>query len=225
MRADFERLERALGYEFRDVSLLRQALTHRSFGQPNNERLEFLGDGILNCVVAMALFDRFSDLREGEMSRLRASLVCQDALHRLAMQLDLGAYLRLGEGEMKSGGFRRPSILADALEAVFAGICLDQGFPAAKAAIDRLYAPTIAAIDSRAALKDPKTALQELLQGRKLPLPNYVTVNVHGEAHAQEFEVMCEVNALNLRTSGRGASRRAAEQQSAELALAQLRKQ
>lgn len=225
MPSEFERLERALGHQFRDASLLRQALTHRSFGQPNNERFEFLGDGILNCVVAMALFDRFAGLREGEMSRLRASLVCQDALHRIATQLQLGDYLRLGEGEMKSGGFRRPSILADALEAIFAGVFLDQGFPAAKAVIDRLYAAAIEAIDPSVAAKDPKTALQELLQGRKLPLPTYVTVKVRGEAHAQEFEVMCEVNALNVRATGHGSSRRAAEQQSAELALTQLRKQ
>lgn len=225
MRSEFERLERALGHQFREPSLLRQALTHRSFGQPNNERLEFLGDGILNCVVAMALFDRFAGLREGEMSRLRASLVCQDALHRIATQLELGDFLRLGEGEMKSGGFRRPSILADALEAIFAGVYLDQGFPAAKAVIDRLYVDAIEAIDPTVAAKDPKTALQELLQGRKLPLPAYTTVKVRGEAHAQEFEVMCEVNALNVRTTGHGPSRRAAEQQSAELALAQLRKQ
>jgi len=222
---EFERLERALGHHFQDPSLLRQALTHRSFGHPNNERLEFLRDSILNCVVAMALFDRFAELREGEMSRLRASLVCQDALHRIATQLGLGDCLRLGEGEMKSGGSRRPSILADALEAIFAGVFLDQGFAAAKAVIERLYGPMIAAIDPRVAAKDPKTALQELLQGRKLPLPTYTTVKVHGEAHAQEFEVMCEVNPLNLRTTGRGPSRRAAEQQSAELALAQLRKQ
>lgn len=225
MSSEFERLERALGHHFRDSSLLRQALTHRSFGQPNNERLEFLGDGILNCVVAMALFDRFAGLREGEMSRLRASLVCQDALHRIATQLQLGDYLRLGEGEMKSGGFRRPSILADALEAVFAGVFLDQGFPAAKAVIDRLYAAAIEAIDPSVAAKDPKTALQELLQGSRLPLPTYTTVKVRGEAHAQEFEVMCEVHSLNVRATGRGPSRRAAEQQSAELALAQLRKQ
>lgn len=225
MRSEFERLERALGHQFREPSLLRQALTHRSFGQPNNERLEFLGDGILNCVVAMALFDRFAGLREGEMSRLRASLVCQDALHRIATQLELGDFLRLGEGEMKSGGFRRPSILADALEAIFAGVYLDQGFPAAKAVIDRLYVDAIEAIDPTVAAKDPKTALQELLQGRKLALPTYTTVKVRGEAHAQEFEVMCEVNALNVRTTGHGSSRRAAEQQSAELALAQLRKQ
>lgn len=223
MSADLDRLQRAIGYSFSNVALLERALTHRSFGQPNNERLEFLGDSVLNCVVAIALFDRFAALREGELSRLRASLVCQDGLHRIAQTLQLGEYLRLGEGEMKSGGFRRPSILADALEAVLAAVFLDGGFDAAKAVIDRLYGPRVAEIDPERASKDPKTALQEYLQGRKLPLPTYVTVKVHGEAHAQEFEVVCEVNALKLRTIGRGSSRRAAEQQSAQNALAQLR--
>ena len=224
MRVELERLQRDLGHRFGNRALLEQALTHRSFGQPNNERLEFLGDSILNCVVAIALFERFGELREGEMSRLRASLVCQDGLHRIATRLDLGGCLRLGEGEMKSGGCHRPSILSDALEAVFAAVFLDADFAAAKAVIDRLYAPMIDAIDPAAAAKDPKTALQEVLQGRRLPLPTYVTINVHGEAHAQEFEVVCEVDSLNVHTSGRGASRRAAEQQAAELALAQLRK-
>jgi ribonuclease-3 len=222
--ADLARLQRELGLGFDNPALLEQALTHRSFGLPNNERLEFLGDSILNCVIAIALFERFGELREGEMSRLRASLVCQEGLHRIARQLDLGACLRLGEGEMKSGGAGRPSILADALEAVFGAVFLDRGFPAAKSVIDRLYAPLVAEIDPQVARKDPKTALQELLQGRRLPLPTYLTVKVHGEAHAQEFEVVCEVSALNLRATGRGPSRRAAEQQSAELALAQLRK-
>lgn len=223
MAGDLERLQREIGHRFADPTLLERALTHRSFGLPNNERLEFLGDSVLNCVVAIALFERFGDLREGELSRLRASLVCQDGLHRIAEQLQLGACLRLGEGEMKSGGFRRPSILADALEAVFAAVFLDSGFDAAKSVIDRLYDPQVARIDPARASKDPKTALQEYLQGRRLPLPTYSTVKVHGEAHAQEFEVVCEVNALKLRTTGRGGSRRAAEQQSAENALAQLR--
>jgi ribonuclease-3 len=222
--ADPDRLQRRIAYTFRNPALLEQALTHRSFGQPNNERLEFLGDSILNCVIAIALFERFGDLTEGEMSRLRASLVRQEGLHRVALGLDLGDQLKLGEGELKSGGFRRPSILADALEAVFAAVFLDAGFDAAKAVIDHLYAEMIEEIDPHVALKDPKTALQEFLQARKLPLPNYLTVKVHGEAHAQEFEVSCVVESFNLRTLGRGPSRRAAEQQSAELALAQLRK-
>lgn len=223
MNSDTDRLQQRLGYRFRYPSLLEQALTHRSFGQPNNERLEFLGDSILNCVTAVALFERFGELREGELSRLRASLVRQEGLHRVACELELGEQLHLGEGELKSGGFRRPSILADALEAVFGAVYLDGGFAAAKDVIDGLYADMVAEIDPARALKDPKTALQELLQGRKLPLPNYVTVDVHGEAHAQDFEVMCVIEAFDVRTTGRGPSRRAAEQESAQLALAQLR--
>jgi ribonuclease III len=221
---NLQRLQRDLGHDFANPALLAQALTHRSFGQPNNERLEFLGDSILNCVVSIALFDRFPELKEGELSRQRAALVRQEALHRLALELKLGDYLRLGEGEMKSGGFRRPSILADALEALFAAIFLDAGLPAARAVIERLYAPLLDAVNPRASGKDPKTALQEWLQGRKQKLPQYEMVNVLGEAHAQEFEVACVIAALGIRTQGRGSSRRAAEQQSAELALAQLRK-
>lgn len=225
MHAELERLQRLLGHRFASVGLLEQALTHRSFGLPNNERLEFLGDGILNCVIAIALCARFEDLREGELSRLRATLVRQEGLHRVAAGLGLGEALRLGEGELKSGGHRRPSILADALEAVFAAVYLDAGFEAAKAVIDRLYAPLIAEIDPSLALKDPKTALQEFLQGRKLALPAYETVRVLGEAHAQEFEVRCTVQALGISATGRGPSRRAAEQQAAERALAALREQ
>jgi ribonuclease-3 len=216
-------LQDRLGYRFQRGELFEQALTHRSFGQPNNERLEFLGDSILNCVIALALFERHGELSEGELSRLRASLVSQEGLHRVAQDLGLGERLRLGEGELKSGGFRRPSILADALEAIFAAIYLDGGFDAAKATIDRLYASQLEAIDPHAALKDPKTALQEFLQARKLPLPRYVTVQVRGEAHAQEFEVMCVVDNFELQTTGRGPSRRAAEQQSAQGALERLR--
>jgi ribonuclease-3 len=223
VRARSDRLEDALGYRFEAPELLRQALTHRSAGQPNNERLEFLGDSILNCVVAIALFERYGDLKEGDLSRLRASLVSQEGLYRVALDLDLGEQLRLGEGEMKSGGFRRPSILADALEAVFAAVFLDGGFEAAKGVVDRLYAPALDELDPRTALKDPKTALQEFMQARKLPLPSYVTVNVRGEAHAQEFEVICVIEQYGLRTTGTGPSRRAAEQQSAQCALEQLR--
>ncbi|QDF96867.1 ribonuclease III [Azoarcus sp. DD4] len=219
-----DRLQRDLGHPFRDPTLLQQALTHRSFGQPNNERLEFLGDSILNCVTSIALFERFGSLREGELSRLRASLVRQEALHRIALQLQLGDCLRLGEGELKSGGFRRPSILADAVEAIFAAVFLDSDFAGAKAVIDRLYAPLLDEVNPKAPSKDPKTALQEWLQGKRLPLPTYTMVEVTGEAHAQEFEVACEVERYKLRTIGRGTSRRIAEQQSAELALAQLRK-
>lgn len=218
-----ETLQARLGHRFSDNGLLLEALTHRSFGQPNNERFEFLGDSILNCVMSMALFARFGQLREGELSRVRASLVRQDALYRIALDLDLGDALRLGEGELKSGGSRRPSILADALEAVFAAVFLDAGFDAARAVIDRLYAPLLAEIDPRRPSKDPKTALQEWLQARKVALPTYSMVQALGEAHAQEFEVACEVPKFGIRTLGRGPSRRVAEQQSAELALAALR--
>lgn len=221
---NLSRLQNRLGHTFADPALLRQALTHRSFGQPNNERLEFLGDSILNCVVSMALYQRFGDLREGELSRLRAALVRQEALYRIALELEIGDNLRLGEGELKSGGARRPSILADALEALCAAVLLDGGFPAAKAVIDRLYQPVLAELDPRSPTKDPKTALQEWLQGRKLKLPHYEMVKVLGEAHAQQFEVACVIESPPLRTVGHGASRRAAEQQAAELALSQLRK-
>ena len=212
-------LQTAIGHRFSRLELLQQAVTHRSFGSPHNERLEFLGDSIVNCVIAIALFERFGELREGDMSRLRANLVRQEALYRLADGLKLGDYLRLGEGEMKSGGHRRPSILADALEAIFAAVFLDAGFEGAKAVIDRLYAASLAGLDPARALKDPKTALQEWLQGRRMPLPRYSLADTRGEAHQQEFEVECEIAGLGLKTRGVGVSRRAAEQQSAQRAL------
>jgi len=218
-------LQQAIGHRFTRPELLQQAVTHRSFGSPHNERLEFLGDSIVNCVIAIALFERFGELREGDMSRLRANLVRQEALYRLADGLKLGDYLRLGEGEMKSGGHRRPSILADALEAIFAAVFLDAGFEGAKAVIDRLYAASLAGLDPARALKDPKTALQEWLQGRRMPLPRYSLADTRGEAHQQEFEVECEIAGLGLKTRGIGVSRRAAEQQSAQRALELLPKQ
>lgn len=217
-------LQQAIGHRFSRPALLEQAVTHRSFGSPNNERLEFLGDSVLNCVTAVALFGRFDNLREGDMSRLRANLVRQEALHKLADGLRLGEYLRLGEGELKSGGHRRPSILADALEAIIAAVFLDAGFEAAKGVVDRLYEKSLAALDPARALKDPKTALQEWLQGRRMPLPKYSLADTRGEAHQQEFEVECEIAGLGLKTRGIGVSRRAAEQQSAQRALELLPK-
>ncbi|MCC7549437.1 MAG: ribonuclease III [Burkholderiales bacterium] len=210
-----------LGHSFRAPELLRQALTHRSFGSPHNERLEFLGDSVLNCVVASLLFQRFPRLAEGHLSRLRASLVNQDTLSRLAGDLVLGDFLRMGEGELKSGGFRRPSILADGLEAVFGAVFLDGGFDAAAALIGRIYAPLLDALDPRAPGKDPKTLLQEYLQGRRLPLPAYSVVSVAGEAHEQHFRVECTIADLGIRTQGEGASRRAAEQEAARSAYEQ----
>jgi ribonuclease-3 len=218
-----DRLQGKLGHAFADPALFAQALTHRSFGQPNNERFEFLGDSVLNCAMSMALFKRFSGLREGELSRVRSSLVCQDALARVAASVDLGSCLRLGEGELRSGGAQRPSILADALEALIAAVCLDAGFEVARALVDRLFEPLLSEVDPAAPGKDPKTALQEWLQARKVALPTYSMIRVLGDAHAQEFEVACEVPKFSVRTIGRGSSRRAAEQCSAELALAQLK--
>lgn len=215
-------LERALGYRFANPQLLVQALTHRSFGSPHNERLEFLGDSVLNFVVAWELFREFERSREGDLSRLRASLVRQETLHRLADALQLGNFLALGEGELKSGGFRRPSILADALEAIFGAVLLDGGFEAARSAVLRLYQPLLEGIDPRQSLKDPKTALQEWLQGRRLPLPNYVLVATRGEPHSQEFDVECRIEELGLATAGSGASRRGAEQQAAQRALERI---
>lgn len=216
------RLENALGYRFKRQELLRQALTHRSHSTPHNERLEFLGDSVLNCVVAALLFDHFPNLREGELSRLRANLVRQESLAEIAATLELGDVLRLGEGELKSGGFRRPSILADALEAIFGAIHVDAGFESARATIEQLYRQRIEAIDPRKSGKDAKTALQEWLQGRHLPLPHYSLIETHGEVHAQEFVVDCSIPSVDLQVVGRGPSRRAAEQEAAQSALGKL---
>ncbi|MFZ2855189.1 MAG: ribonuclease III [Rhodocyclaceae bacterium] len=218
------RLELALGHQFSDKSLLLTALTHRSHSSPHNERLEFLGDSILNGAIARQLFDRFPLLPEGDLSRLRANLVRQDSLHQLALQLALGDFLRLGEGELKSGGCQRPSILADALEALFGAIWLDAGFDAANAVIVHLYDRMLTAIVPGQAIKDPKTSLQEYLQGRRLALPKYSLTATEGEAHAQQFRIACEIDALRIRTEGVGGSRRAAEQMAAERALERLQK-
>ena len=210
-----ERLERALGHTFSSRDLLRQALTHRSHGAAHNERLEFLGDSILNFIIAALLFERFGALREGDLSRLRASLVRKEALAEIAQSLSLGDYLLLGEGEQKSGGHRRPSILADTVEALLGAVYLDAGFLRAQQIIAGLYGRLLAQIEPGGAAKDPKTALQEILQSRHLALPDYSLRATRGEAHAQEFEVECRVPALAICTVGTGASRRAAEQAAA----------
>jgi ribonuclease-3 len=217
-----EALEQALGYAFADPERLRQALTHRSYGSCHNERLEFLGDSVLNCIITRILFDRFGALREGDLSRLRAGLVRQDALRRIAEDLALGDQLRLGEGELRSGGHRRPSILADALEAVLGAVFLDGGFDAAREVIERLYAPLLSQIDPGHSYKDPKTSLQEWLQARRYAVPSYTLKLTRGEAHAQQFEVECSIAEFGLTTSGSGTSRRAAEQEAARQALARL---
>lgn len=211
-------LRRILGHDFQQATLLQQALTHRSYGVPNNERLEFLGDGVLNFVIAHLLYQRFPKLAEGDLSRLRAHLVKEATLSDIAQTLSLGEHMRLGEGEMKSGGWRRPSLLADALEAIIGAVFLDAGFAAAEALVLKLYAPMLDKIDPNAIGKDPKTLLQEYLQGRKLALPEYALLATEGEAHCQTFRVECRIPALNIRAQGEGGSRRAAEQQAAESA-------
>ncbi|MEO8716693.1 MAG: ribonuclease III [Burkholderiales bacterium] len=204
--------------------MLEQALTHRSFGTPHNERLEFLGDGVLGCVVAEALLERFPQLSEGELSRLRASLVRQEALAAAAAAIGLAEHLRLGQGESTSGGARRPSILADALEALYGAVFLDGGYERARSAVLATLGGALGAIDERTTAKDSKTRLQEALQARRHALPRYEVVATHGAAHEQIFEVECVIEALDLHARGSGASRRAAEQQAAEALLGQLDK-
>jgi ribonuclease-3 len=213
-------LREQLGHAFRRPELLARALTHRSHGATHNERLEFVGDAVLNCVVAVALFERFPAIPEGELSRVRASLVNRDTLTRLARGLGLGAEIRLGEGEVRSGGGERPSILADALEAIFGAVFVDAGFAAARAAIERVYAGEFIGLDPAALGKDPKTRLQEWLQARRLAVPEYAVTRISGEAHAQTFTIECRVPALAIVATGTGTNRRAAEQDAAAQAFA-----
>lgn len=215
-------IEQRLGYAFRDQALLARALTHRSHGAEHNERLEFVGDAVLNCVVAAALYSRFPQLPEGDLSRMRANLVNRDCLLLRAQDLGIQGLVRLGEGELRSGGASRPSILADAAEALFGAIFLDGGFDAARKVIEQCYAEPINAVDPAVSGKDPKTRLQEWLQAKGMPLPEYAISGVEGEAHRQSFTVTCRVTALNRATTGRGSSRRIAEQEAARAALATL---
>ncbi|QAU34257.1 ribonuclease III [Janthinobacterium sp. 17J80-10] len=216
---DLTLLQTRLGHSFKDAALLQQALTHRSHSSLHNERLEFLGDSILNCVVASLLFERYSKIDEGDLSRLRANLVKQQSLYEIAQRLELSQFLRLGEGELKSGGFRRPSILADTLEALFGAIFLDAGFDMARKVIRSLYIPILDTVDPKTLGKDAKTLLQEFLQGKKIALPQYNVVATHGAAHNQEFEIECLVPKLEIQVFGSGGSRRAGEQAAAKRAL------
>lgn len=216
---DIELLQKRLGHTFKNVALLQQALTHRSHSSVHNERLEFLGDSVLNCVVASLLFEKYSKIDEGDLSRLRANLVKQQSLYEIAQRLELSQFLRLGEGELKSGGFRRPSILADTLEALFGAIYLDSGFDSAREVIRSMYVPILQTVDPKTLGKDAKTLLQEYLQGKKIPLPQYNVVATHGAAHNQEFEVECLVPKLDIQVFGTGGSRRAGEQAAAKCAL------
>ncbi|MEY5101073.1 MAG: putative ribonuclease [Pseudomonadota bacterium] len=215
-------LQTRLGHRFSQPVLLERALTHRSYSADHYERLEFLGDSVLGLAVSGLLYERLSRQAEGELSRIRSNLVKEDTLAGLAGVLGLSGLLRLGEGELRSGGARRPSILADALEAVIGAVYLDAGFAAAEALVRRLYQGVDINPDMSARSKDAKTALQEWLQGRKMKLPVYRVVGTSGEAHCQTFEVECEVQESGLRQRGSGSSRRAAEQAAAAAVLQQL---
>lgn len=216
---DIKLLQERLGYTFQKPDLLMQALTHRSHSKKNNERLEFLGDSVLNCTVAEMLYERYGDLDEGDLSRVRANLVKQQALYEIAQTLQLSDCLRLGEGELKSGGFKRPSILADSFEAIVGAIFLDSGFEASKKVLRKWYSQILEHVDPRTLGKDDKTLLQEYLQGHQLPLPIYTVVATTGVAHNQQFEVECSIPSLKVTLNGKGASRRAAEQAAAKLSL------
>ena len=222
MSSALNRLQRKLGYTFRDQELMLLALTHRSFAGRNNERLEFLGDAILNFIAGEALFERFPQAREGQLSRLRARLVKGETLAVLARGFDLGEYLRLGSGELKSGGFRRESILADALEALIGAIYLDAGMEAARERVLAWLSSEIKDLTLVDTNKDPKTRLQEFLQSRGGELPQYEVVDIQGEPHCRTFFVQCSIALLSDTTQGQGASRRIAEQVAAAAALAAL---
>jgi ribonuclease III len=216
-------LQERLQHRFGDPGLLARALTHRSFSADHNERLEFLGDSVLNLAVAALLFDKLQAMPEGELSRARANLVKQDTLHRLALELKLAEVIRLGEGEARSGGHRRPSILADALEAIIGAVHLDAGYSTAEALVHRLLRNVEINPGMAASAKDPKTELQEWLQGRKMKLPVYRVAGTLGAAHKQTFNVECEVPELGVTERGIGASRRAGEQAAAAAMLLTLK--
>lgn len=215
---DLEGFALRLGYRFDDPELLRRALTHRSYSAAHNERLEFLGDSVLSCAIALALYRKFPLLQEGELSRLRAHLVNQQSLAAIARDFGFGTELRLGEGEQRSGGAERPSILANAVEAVVGAVFLDGGFEAARRVVGVLFGRLLESIDPATVGKDPKTLLQEYLQGRRLALPHYTVVATRGSAHEQRFEVECVIAELNIRCVGEGSSRRSAEQEAARQA-------
>lgn len=218
-------LLKKLEYTFSDPSLLDEALTHRSYSSKNNERLEFLGDGILNFVIAHELFKLYPDVQEGDLSRLRANLVNKDSLAEIAGHLKLGEVIKLGSGELKSGGFRRPSILADAVESILGAVYCDGGFEPCRELIIRLYANRLALSMDLQSLKDPKTQLQELLQSRRFSLPDYQVTKITGQAHAQAFHVRCSIKKMNIEVNGEGKSRRKAEQVAAGRAIALVEEQ
>lgn len=218
-----QELQRRLQHEFVDASLLSRALTHRSFSSDHYERLEFLGDSVLSLAVSDLLYSRLGTLPEGDLSRVRANLVKQETLHQLAVELGLPDVIKLGEGEVRSGGHKRPSILADTLEAIIGAVYLDGGFSKAQALVQRLFKAVEINPQMDAIGKDPKTELQEWLQGRKMKLPTYTVVATIGAAHKQSFDVECEIPALRLTERGIGGSRRAGEQAAASAMLQTLK--
>ncbi|MCP4701837.1 MAG: ribonuclease III [Gammaproteobacteria bacterium] len=223
MNQDYSRLSRSLGYRFEDSARLTTALTHRSAGSPNNERFEFLGDAILSYIVAEVLFERFPIAREGELTRLRASLVKGDTLADVARKMELGKYLRLGGGELKSGGWRRTSILADALEAVIGAVYLDGDIQICKKVVTSLLNERLDALSPHNIKKDSKTQLQEYLQAKKQPLPSYRVLTVKDSGHEQDFEIECVAPGLDHPVYGKGKNRRRAEQAAAEKAMTLLK--
>lgn len=223
LAAPLDALQARLGHRFAQPQLLQRALTHRSFGSAHNERLEFLGDAVLNLAVSTLLYARYAASAEGDLTRVRAHLVREDSLHRVALDLGLPQVLRLSEGETRGGGAQRPSILADAVEALIGAVHLDAGFDAAQGLVQRLFGAQIDASEAAQWSKDAKTELQELLQARRLPVPSYRIRATRGQAHVQVFEVECEVPALGLVEAAEGRSRRAAEQEAAQRMLARLK--
>jgi ribonuclease III len=223
MESRLDALQRRIGHRFGDADLLTRALTHRSFGADHNERLEFLGDAVLSLVISGLLFERFAGSDEGDLTRVRAHLVREESLHRVAVQLGLPEVLNLGDGEARGGGAQRASILADALEALIGATHLDGGFDAARTVVKGLFGEVIDTTDLTSWAKDAKTELQEWLQARRLPVPTYRISATRGQAHAQTFEVECVVPALHLVESGEGRSRRVAEQEAARRMLDALK--
>lgn len=221
-QSHLQKLQDSLGYQFKDATLLGVALTHKSYQAKHNERLEFLGDAVLNTSITAYLFEHFPELDEGVLSRVRASLVKGETLAKLAREHALGEHLLLGTGELKSGGFKRASILADAMEAIIGAVYIESGFEQSKAFVVKLYAKRLLPDSILGLGKDPKTALQEYLQSRKLPLPSYQLEKVTGEDHQQVFTVTCELAKLNIKASSSGSNRRSAEKAVARLVLEQI---
>lgn len=225
MTDNYQRLSAAIGYTFKDEGLLEQALSHRSYSRKNNERLEFLGDAILNCTIAQALFEQFPNAKEGQMSRLRAHLVKGETLAEIGREFNLGDVLKLGSGELKSGGYRRDSILADAVEAIIGAISLDAELATSQKVLLAWFEERLQNLDLKENIKDSKTRLQEYLQARRMSLPDYTVTHISGEAHQQQFTVHCSVESIEKPFKGIGSSRRMAEQEAAQAALKALGEQ